>query len=245
MYFVLKTEVLIFKKKKKFLHKLINITYWRDHVYKAEENQKYRYMIYLLWVIVVSCVGRTVRFDLLWSFSEHHHHTEKRKKAKVLFDYEPENEDELKIEVGDTVEIIKQVRKFPQSKSTGSNCSNWFKLAMILKILNIFWKLYNIDCKVQQVYKQMFVEKNEIWRCLQSFTFGACMRKVIVRYFCRKKKDGGRVYWMERPGFSPPTLWRLSVQRTKSLTMICLNLSLVKIVLCENKCALSKDQSNI
>lgn len=38
----------------------------------------------------------------------HHHHTEKRKKAKVLFDYEPENEDELKIEVGDTVEIIKQ-----------------------------------------------------------------------------------------------------------------------------------------
>uniref|UniRef100_K1QWQ4 CD2-associated protein n=1 Tax=Magallana gigas TaxID=29159 RepID=K1QWQ4_MAGGI len=38
----------------------------------------------------------------------HHHHSEKRKKAKVLFDYEPENEDELKIEVGDTVEIIKQ-----------------------------------------------------------------------------------------------------------------------------------------
>nr|XP_019927853.2 SH3 domain-containing kinase-binding protein 1 isoform X8 [Crassostrea gigas] len=38
----------------------------------------------------------------------HHHHSEKKKKAKVLFDYEPENEDELKIEVGDTVEIIKQ-----------------------------------------------------------------------------------------------------------------------------------------
>lgn len=38
----------------------------------------------------------------------------------MLFDYEPENEDELKIEVGDTVEIIKQVRKFPQSKSTGT-----------------------------------------------------------------------------------------------------------------------------
>lgn len=38
----------------------------------------------------------------------HHHHSEKRKKAKVLFDYEPENEDELKIEAGDTVEIIKQ-----------------------------------------------------------------------------------------------------------------------------------------
>ncbi|XP_062573779.1 uncharacterized protein LOC134235563 isoform X2 [Saccostrea cucullata] len=37
-----------------------------------------------------------------------HHHTEKRKKAKVLFDYEPENEDELKIEVGDIVEVIKQ-----------------------------------------------------------------------------------------------------------------------------------------
>lgn len=44
-------------------------------------------------------------------FSDQHHHSDiKRKKAKVLFDYEPENEDELKIEVGDIVEVIKQVR---------------------------------------------------------------------------------------------------------------------------------------
>nr|XP_022293722.1 SH3 domain-containing kinase-binding protein 1-like isoform X11 [Crassostrea virginica] len=39
---------------------------------------------------------------------QHHHSDIKRKKAKVLFDYEPENEDELKIEVGDIVEVIKQ-----------------------------------------------------------------------------------------------------------------------------------------
>ncbi|XP_056016431.1 uncharacterized protein LOC125675051 isoform X2 [Ostrea edulis] len=37
-----------------------------------------------------------------------HHHTEKKRRAKVLFDYDPENEDELRIEVGDVVEVIKQ-----------------------------------------------------------------------------------------------------------------------------------------
>lgn len=31
--------------------------------------------------------------------------------AKVTFSYEPENEDELKIEVGEIVEILKQVSK--------------------------------------------------------------------------------------------------------------------------------------
>lgn len=33
----------------------------------------------------------------------------KRKKAKVVFDYTPENEDEMKIEVGEIVEVIQQV----------------------------------------------------------------------------------------------------------------------------------------
>ncbi|KAK3107368.1 hypothetical protein FSP39_012908 [Pinctada imbricata] len=32
----------------------------------------------------------------------------KHKKAKVLFDYEPENEDELKIDIGDIVDVFKQ-----------------------------------------------------------------------------------------------------------------------------------------
>lgn len=142
MYFVQKTAVLIFQKK--ILHKLNSIPYWRHHVYKAEENKKHWYMIYLLWV-VVWCAGRAVRFDLLWSFSEHHHHhhhSEKRKKAKVLFDYEPENEDELKIEVGDTVEIIKQVRKFPQSKSTGTLFR--VQIGNDFKNLEIFWENYVI-----------------------------------------------------------------------------------------------------
>lgn len=78
------------------------------------------------------------------------------------------------------------------------------------------------------------------WNLMMFTKLYICMRKVIVCWFCRKKKDGGRVCWTERPGFSPPTLWRLSVQRTKSRTMICLNLSQVKVVLCGNKCALSK-----
>lgn len=53
-----------FPKKKKIQHKLNSIPYWRDHVYKAEENPKHWYMIYLLWV-VVWCAGRAVRFDRL------------------------------------------------------------------------------------------------------------------------------------------------------------------------------------
>ena len=40
--------------------------------------------------------------------------TAKKKRAKVIFSYEPENEDEIRLEVGDIVEILKQV--------TGQGC---------------------------------------------------------------------------------------------------------------------------
>ena len=35
--------------------------------------------------------------------------SKRKMRAKVAFSYMPENEDELRLEVGDTVEIIKQV----------------------------------------------------------------------------------------------------------------------------------------
>ena len=34
----------------------------------------------------------------------------KKKKAKVVYSYEPENDDELKLEVGDVLDVIKQVK---------------------------------------------------------------------------------------------------------------------------------------
>lgn len=40
----------------------------------------------------------------------------KKKRAKVLYSYEPENDDELKLEVGDMVDVLRQVRYF--SKNT-------------------------------------------------------------------------------------------------------------------------------
>lgn len=54
----------------------------------------------------------------------------------MLFDYEPENEDELKIEVGDTVEIIKQVTKVHRDL-----INDLKKMAMILKKLKYFLKI--------------------------------------------------------------------------------------------------------
>ena len=32
-----------------------------------------------------------------------------KKRAKVLYSYEPENDDEIKLEVGDMVDVLKQV----------------------------------------------------------------------------------------------------------------------------------------
>ena len=49
--------------------------------------------------------------NFIFESNSDHRHSDQRKRVKVLCDYEPEDDDELKIEAGDYVEEIANVIK--------------------------------------------------------------------------------------------------------------------------------------
>ena len=49
--------------------------------------------------------------NFIFESNSDHQHFDQRKLVKVLYDYEPEDDDELKIEAGDYVEVIANVIK--------------------------------------------------------------------------------------------------------------------------------------